>query len=296
MIKFAIRDDDISFWTKPEELESVYKEIWAKNIPVSVSVIPFAVRSLNCGDWDNFYQEEVQKGIGENKELLEFLKDKMKENKISIMLHGFSHQYKVAENRKAKPVLATKDNLDRLRKNKKGTELIWFGEYSWKSYEQLKRETKEGKEYLEDLFHTKIKVFVPPSNDISKDGVKAVSECGLDISGTMYLRKFNRPVNYLSVKNWFLKFWWRIRYNKVYPYVMDYGTHKELVAYGLIPQINFDWLNTQFKFCEELEAPFVLATHYWELLLNQEMHHNFKSFINSIKNRVCYSKIEDLLK
>ena len=38
-MKFAIRDDDTSYWTKPQELEDAYKEIWAKNIPVSLSII-----------------------------------------------------------------------------------------------------------------------------------------------------------------------------------------------------------------------------------------------------------------
>ncbi|MCM8832183.1 MAG: DUF2334 domain-containing protein [Candidatus Omnitrophica bacterium] len=276
-MKFAIRDDDTNFFTKPEELEKIYKEIWAKNIPVSLSVIPFAVKSYNSGDWDNFYQDTIQNGIGNNKELVYFLIEKLKEKKISIMLHGFSHQYKVSENKTSMPILATKENLEKLKKNRIAKKLYWYGEYTWKPYEQLKKETKEGKEYLEDLFHTKITVFVPPSNDISKHGVKAISECGLNISGTMYLSRFNRPINYYSVKNWLLKLWWRIRYNKVYPYVMDYGSHKELCAYGLVPGVSFEQLKEQFEFCFVKNAPFVLAVHYWEL--NSDYTLFFKNFI-----------------
>jgi hypothetical protein len=37
-MKFAISDDDISFFTKPMELESLYKDLWEKNIPVSFAV------------------------------------------------------------------------------------------------------------------------------------------------------------------------------------------------------------------------------------------------------------------
>ncbi|MFN6991958.1 MAG: hypothetical protein ACK4MM_04475, partial [Fervidobacterium sp.] len=59
---------DTNFFTKPEELEKIYKEIWARNIPVSLSVIPFAVKSYNCGDWNHFYQDTIQKDIGGNKE------------------------------------------------------------------------------------------------------------------------------------------------------------------------------------------------------------------------------------
>lgn len=295
-MKFAIRDDDVSFWTKPEELESVYKDIWAKGIPVSFAVIPFAVKSLNCGDWDNFYQEENQMGIGKNKDLVEFLKNKLRENKISIILHGYSHQYKVGRNKSDKLVLATKENLDRLRKDKNGKNLFWVGEYSWKNYEQLKKETKEGKEYLEDLFHTKITVFVPPSNDISKDGVKAVAECKLNISGTMFLNKYNRLISYYSLKNWCLKFLWRLLYNKVYPYVMDYKTHKELCAYSLVPGIALDDLIDNLKFCLNKNAPFVLATHYWEVNKDNSLKDAFYQFINALKfYRVNYSLVDDII-
>ena len=107
-MKFAIRDDDISFFTRPEDLENIYKEIWERNILVSFSVVPFSVESHYCGDWDNFYQETELKAIGENKDLVDFLKSKLKENKISIMLHGYSHQYKVAENKNGVLVLFEK--------------------------------------------------------------------------------------------------------------------------------------------------------------------------------------------
>lgn len=32
--RFAIRDDDVCYWAKPEELENIYKEFWTKEIPV----------------------------------------------------------------------------------------------------------------------------------------------------------------------------------------------------------------------------------------------------------------------
>jgi len=293
-MKFAIRDDDVSFFTKPIELESLYKNLWEKNIPVSFAVIPIAVKSHYCGDWEKFYQGKEENPIGNNKELVQFLREKIKEKKVSIMLHGFSHQYKVAINKKDKPVLATQENINFLRKYKKGKELCWYGEYNWKTYEQMKKETKIGKEYLEDILHTKISVFVPPSNDISREGVKAVAECGLNISGTMLLLKFNRPINKYSVKNWILKFWWRLKYNKVYPYVMDYGNHKELCAYGLVPGVSYEQLKEQFEFCKKVNSPFVLATHYWEINRNTLLYAILKDFIDFIKDEGTNCFLNDL--
>jgi len=290
-MKFAIRDDDVSFFTKPIELESLYKCLWEKNIPISFAVIPFAVKSYYCGDWEKFYQEKEENPIDKNKELVHFLQEKIKEKKVSIMLHGFSHQYKVAADKKSKLVLATEENLIELRRNKNGEKLCWYGEYKWKAYEQMKKETKIGKEYLEDILHTKISVFVPPSNDISKEGVKAVSECGLNISGTMLLSKFNRPINKYSIRIWILKLWWRFKYNKVYPYVMDYGTHKELCAYGLVPGIGYEELKEQFEFCKKINAPFVLATHYWEVSKNNNLKDIYIQFLNFVQNqkvKICF--------
>jgi len=290
-MKFAIRDDDVNFFTNPTELEYIYKELWQQNICVSFSVIPFAVKSYYCGDRERFYQDEKQNPVGENKELVEFLREKIKEKKVSIMLHGFSHQYKVAVDKKSEPVLATQDNLINFRKNKLGKNLCWYGEYSWKPYEQMKKETKIGKEYLEDLFQIKITVFVPPSNDISKEGVKAVAECGLNISGTIMLSKFNRPVNIYSIRNWFLRIWWRLNYNKIYPYVMNYGRHKELCAYGLVPNVTFENLKQQFNFCRKINAPFVLSIHYWEIIEKtylKDIFCQFVKFVQNSGNNICF--------
>ncbi len=48
-IYFGIRDD-VCYWTKPKELEKIYKEFWIKDIPISFAVIPFVVRFYKCGD------------------------------------------------------------------------------------------------------------------------------------------------------------------------------------------------------------------------------------------------------
>jgi predicted deacetylase len=294
-MQFAIRDDDISFWTKVQDLEVIYKEIWNLEVPVSFSVIPFAVKSYNRGDRQNYYQDEQCRALGDNKELVVYLKEQLREKKISIMLHGFSHQYKVAKNKKNEPVFATKINLEKLRKTGDGNRFHWLGEYNWKKYEQLKRETRTGKEYLEDTFHTQINVFVPPSNDISKEGIKAVSEFGLNISGTMLLSKFNRPVNFSCVKNWLIKLWWRIKNGYVYPHIMNYQSHKELCAYGFVPGVTLHDLKDSLDFCFRNNAPFVLATHHWELKKNSHLHDILENYVNFIHNlEMDYVSIDDI--
>jgi len=280
---FAIRDDDVSFWTNPDDLEKLYAPIFKENIKISFSIIPFAVRSHNQGNRSEFYQESLLKPIGENKKLIIYLKDKIKANQVSLMLHGFSHQYKVKVLKTGKSILPLKHELDKLKQ--KALKYIFLGEYNWKSYKKMLIETKQAKEYLEDLFKVKISIFVPPSNDISRAGIKAVSKCNLNISGSIYLKKFNRPVCIHSLKNWLLKLWYKLRYSKKYPYIMHYKSHKELCSYGLVPGVNFQTLKEQFNFCKRKKAPFILAVHYWETLKNPEIYKTFFIFLNYIKNQ-----------
>ena len=293
-MRIAIRDDDISYWTNASELNELYDEVFNKGIKISFAVIPFSVKSYNLGDWNRFYQDEELKPIHENKELIYYLREKILSKNISIMLHGFSHQYKVAITKKGNKFLATGDNLKKLR-NTDGKNLLWFGEYSWKKYEDMQKETRMSKEYIEDLFHTKISVFVPPSNDISKSGVKAVSEAGLNLSGTIHLKKYNRPKNIYSFKNWFNRAFWKIYYKKQYPYLMNYKTHKELVAYGLVPGVEIEELKKQLEFCYRKKSDFVLATHNWEVKKNIKLNKIFYDFIKySQDNSFDFLRIDDL--
>ncbi|HAR63580.1 MAG TPA: hypothetical protein DF296_01885 [Candidatus Margulisbacteria bacterium] len=283
-IKFALRDDDTSYFTEPEELEAVYKHIWAKGISTSLAVVPYAVKSHNCGSQGvNFYQEKEKKAIGENKRLIQYLREKIKEKKVTIMLHGHTHQYKAAKNKKDLPLLATKDNLTMLKKDVRGENLIFIGEYAWKNYSQLKKETRLGKDYLEDLFGTKINVFVAPSNAFSKDAVKAVAECDLDIcGGTMRIMYFNRNFSMESLKFWLLKVLWKAKYRRVYPHTMDYKSHKEVHAYGLVPNVTLESLKRDYNFCCSTNAPFILATHYWQVNTEPKLTETLEAFINYV--------------
>lgn len=252
-MEFALRDDDTSYFTTPEELIRVYGDIW-EDIPISLSVVPFAVKSYNRGNFSQFRQNGEEKDIGNNSELVSFLKTKVKENKISIMLHGYNHRY--------------------LKKGSK-----WIGEYAWKDKRTLREETRKGKEHLENLLGVPVKVFVPPGNAISRKGARAVIENGLNISGSLILSKFNRNLNSAFVRNYLLKLSCRIRFGKIYPYVMDYGSHKEIRAYGLVPGVSLKELEEHLKFCYGRNAPFVLATHHWEINKHPSLQRILESFL-----------------
>jgi predicted deacetylase len=296
-LKFAIRDDDTSFWTKPEELERVYNDIWRMNIPVSLSVIPFSVRSYHNGDFELYYQDTDKRAIGENKELVEYLKKKINERKVSIMLHGYSHQYLVSMGLNETPQLATKTNLDQMRNFVAGSKLRWYGEYAWKDYERLYHETREGKIYLEDIFNIKIQTFIPPSNDISRNGVRAVTENNMDIVGSILLSSFNRPICLKSIKNYLKKSIWKLIFKDQYPFIMNYGTHREISATGIVPSTTSADMIDIFKKRRRLNAPFVISTHYWEMHSNEKMQECLKAVLNELRvsGDVLYTTVDSIL-
>ena len=293
MIKFAIRDDDTCYWTSPEELESVYRQIWDDGYKVSLSVVPCSVRSLNQGSWEEFCQETEQRSIADNKELISFLREGIRKKQVSVMLHGFSHQYMVKAKGVPGLIVPTKENLSSLPR---GNTLQWLGEYTWKGYDRLKKETLLGKELLEDELREKISVFVPPSNDISAEGVRAVSDCGLNISGSVLLRKFNRKFDRFGIKNWLLKFFWKRHYHDLYPFTMIYRNHCELAAFGLVPGVSAQSLLRSIQLCVDVDAPFVLSTHYWEVNKNPELNKQLREFMSRITlMRVVPSCLNDCM-
>jgi len=278
----AVRDDDTSFWTAPWELETLYGKFFKKGLKLSLAVIPYAWRQVNAGVESEFFID-VNSGrrfIYENGSLVDYLKEKLREGKIEIMQHGYDHAYGVYLEEKKKEFL-TKDVREYMRvtgvRNYK-----YLPECIFKSVEELKNDLRLGKEILEDTFQVKVRTFVPPGNALSKEAVKIIADLGMNISGIIE-RKFNRPLSVRSVMNYVKRIIWKMRYNRPYPFVMNYGTHKELVAYAFTPSSNYEGLIEALNFCRRKRAPFVLATHYWEVLRDGKLRKKFFSFLGELE-------------
>ena len=248
---FAIRDDDVCFFTNWQDLDYLYASLWGK-IPISFSVIPFAVP--HRGSQMQLCKDLPKKPIHENNNLVRFLKEKIRNNEVEIMLHGYSHEYYMIHGRR-------------------------IGEYLWKPKEQLIKQTLEGKQYLEELFCTSIQVFVPPSNMIGKAGIVAIETAGLHLSGIMG-RWNDRPLSFSYFKAYLRRWAYRCLKGKPYPFPIVVGKHVELVAYSLTPSANLQWLHDTMYKCFKVGAPFVLAIHHWELLENPFLKSTFFDLIN----------------
>lgn len=236
-MKFAIRDDDTSFFTKPEELEKAYD--FVQNGPVSLSVVPYTV-PIHRDDVFPYGRENaalphVSYPLSENTVLVDYLREAVKTGKYDILLHGYSHEYRKVNGQ-------------------------WTAEMKWKDADRLRHELPSGKHLLEELFSTEVKVFVAPNNSIDQNAISVISEMGMDYSGIIQLG--DRRITPLYLLNFCRR--WAVRAIQKIPYpgVLDYGDHKELVAYTLD---SAERLKKEYRSCKRKNAPFVVYTHYWQV-------------------------------
>lgn len=245
MSLFAIRDDDTSYFTQPEELEAVYRPIWDQ-VPISLAVVPFTIASHRRKVFSTSASDGQTFAFGENNKLVTYLKERLQQRQIEIMLHGFTHQYKKSKWR-------------------------WLSEYDWKNEHQLCKETTTGKRYLEELLNTSVRVFVPPANMIGRGGIKAVVRADLHIcygDDRSVIHPWSLAYTTADLRLWMFG----ILRRRCYPFPLDLGTHKELVAYELNPhRATFKKLNDTLEYCVKLSAPFILATHYWQFQDDPDM-------------------------
>lgn len=252
MSRFAIRDDDTSFFTRPEDLDFVYGRYWG-TVPISLAVVPFAVSTHRGRSHSAVHAPDQQVPLGENAVLVDYLKEKIALGQVEIMLHGYSHEYKQINGK-------------------------WVGEFGWKPQKQMMLEVIEGKNYLERLLNVRIRVFVPPSNTIGAPGICAIRAAGLNLSGIMG-RGGDRPFSADYPTAWLKRWAWRLRRGAPYPYPLRYGGHAELSAHAMTPRARRAQLLQALNDCASRHAPYVLATHYWEFRDDPTMHETLASLV-----------------
>lgn len=103
MRKIIFRDDDTSYFTRPDQLEAIYGRIWDAGHTVCLAVIPaqwgdIRVYWRDGNPFDpsippSYRGKEYPFSIYNNPELCEFLREKIDKNLVEICLHGYSHRF-----------------------------------------------------------------------------------------------------------------------------------------------------------------------------------------------------------
>lgn len=265
MVKLIIRDDDCNFFTRPEDIEKVYSAI--SSVPVSFAVVPY-VTDVN-GGCPETNGNTTPMPIGENQELVSFLKERVQNNKCDILIHGITHGYQ------------NDASVDKI------PEMIWR-----ENEANLVEKIGDCKTSFEKLFGVKMTCFVAPSNHIRKNGIKAVYQNRLNYSGIIPIG-FHREINVQSICNYVKRMTVRAVKGLPYPGVLTYKTHKELNACNTT---NYDYLRKMFSYCQVLNSPMAINVHYWHIRDNYDHYKGFFDFVKyAIDNGAVPSLMRDCL-
>ena len=239
-MKFAIRDDDTCYFTDPAELERVYGEIWSR-APICLATVPLAIGYPRDGIPAEHWHSNEAFPLECNVKLTDALKALAAQRKVTIALHGYTHQ----------------DFPDG---------------FEFQAAPDLDQRVNDGLGYLRGTLGVPISIFVPPHNALSKRGLAAVGAAGLNILGSfLSFRPSVRPWDWRTPGNW-----WRIRRFRqrtgrgkadrlIYPHVLRYADHAEFGCHSLVPGTTFQELKEAFDEAREAGGDFCLATHYWEV-------------------------------
>jgi hypothetical protein len=239
-MKVALRDDDTSYFTSPENLHQVYEGVWNR-VPVCLATVPFAVGYRRPGIPEEEWRSGRSYPLEHNPTLVGELRALLAAGRVTIALHGYTHEDFAS-----------------------GYEFQAAPNPAWR--------IAEGLSYLQQLLGVRIEIFVPPHNALSKAGLCAVSAARLNLLGSflsfrpsMRPWEWRTPVNYWRIRR-FRTATGRGRHDRfVYPHVLRYRDHAEFGCHGLIPGTTFDELVQGFNEARSLGGDFCLATHHWEI-------------------------------
>lgn len=239
-MKVAIRDDDTSYFTTPEALERVYGQIWNQT-PVCLATIPFAKGYRSPAVPREYWDSGDAFGLDRNAATVAALRGHIEAGRVTVALHGYTHE-----------------DLP--------------GGWEFQAAPDPERRVREGLAYLQDLLRTRISVFVPPHNALSKRGLAAVADAGLNVLGSfLSFHPRHRRWDGRTLPNW-----WRIQRFRsktgrsradrfVYPFPLRYRTHAEFGCHSLVPGTTREELKRGFDEARDLGGDFCIATHYWEV-------------------------------
>lgn len=241
-MKIAIRDDDISAFTIPDELDRIWSNI---GLPITYAVTPFMVQSepgvYPGREFANPSTGSKEYPIRMNNDLIGYLRNQLSTGNVSLALHGCTHQFRIKNNG-------------------------LVAEYDINDLSLLIDKTSLAKKELEELFSNKITVFCPPDNAISREGMQAIASNGITyLQRAFPLRYVDSPVTIPLIRQYMLRGVFKLFYHVVYSKPFFNGYLIESAPYLFKRYIPLDQMIKTFEVFYRYDLPFTIATHYWEL-------------------------------
>ncbi len=225
-MKFVIRDDDLNYFSTPGDIIRWYADIFAQGIPVGFATIPL-VKPISDVYTADVLKEDREYPISTNSELVAYIKSNPL---IEIVQHGTTHE--------------TKNDV-----------------FEYAGHVPL-GEAGRGKNELTYAFGVPSRVFAAPHDWINSAGVLSVEGAGMDIIRGRGAGLKNIIFRKEYIATFFKMVWFKLKHLfsgniPAYPYVLNFGHHKEVCSYRLQDIDIFDGLT----YAHKKGGIFVVVTH-----------------------------------
>ncbi len=218
---FIIRDDDLNFFSTPEDIIGAYNQVFQQGIPVSFATIPFVTPKSDLHI--SIQAPNGEYAISGNTELVEYIKNN---SLIEIMQHGCNHEIKQ-------------------------------GVFEYMQNTGLFEDTVRGKAELEKAFDRPVTVFVAPHDQFSRHGILAIENAGLNIIRGKGSKNFLlRPAYVKAIIKMIIH---KTTSPFAFPDVIDLGGHQE--AFGNRIEFGRDYLFKALRYAYETGGNFILVNH-----------------------------------
>lgn len=249
-MKLALRDDDTSYYTNREELDTAFRGL--EKIPISLSVVPFSV-SDHTGNhpYGKVFNSDKYADIAENRELVAYIKEGVKEGHFEVIQHGIHHEY---------------------IKNQNGD---WISETEFLNKTELEQNMIMGKLHLEKIFNVRINTFAAPSNAISPECSEILDQIRLN-TNCIVGRCMKRKVTFNFLKNYIKSNVFRFFTGSRFCGVLSYKHHNEM---NIFEFTTYESAWKQYIECKKYDFPMIIYTHYWNLNIHEEKRKELVEFI-----------------
>jgi len=266
---FAIRDDDVSYFTRPWMIDKLYSEAWRLGFKVSLAVVP-NIRSTRFNAPSALRGSNKYFSISENRELVDYLIDKIARGYVDIVQHGYTH-----------------------------SRIDGKPEFAIKNFELIDEWLKKGNKLLRETFKQDVTVFVAPHDKISSEAWKSIVQNKMCLCRRFTLGRFLMTAPIFSID-----------FSKLVKTVFRCPNPYELVPNSIIDLADtfvIQWYhffssnaapeaqleNAKQQFLERLSegGAFVTMHHHWDYFydreskrMRQELLASFNNFLNFVSS------------
>jgi len=291
---FLLRDDDLSFFTEPHTLKTLWSDAWKNGFVVSFSVLPRIACNIESGRHTarlskttlmvppNVRGSDSKMTLTENPRIVRYLLDLMKDGKANLILHGYTHE-----------------RID----NKP--------EFAIANRSELENRLEEAQKIFQAAFGRRAAVFVPPWDTISREAWEILSRRHMGICRRFpqfwneYLQSFFKGYMPLPYRTYFSTIfpWYGKNHASFHGDSYDFRLNGYFTSFLLDPYEYLERAKSVFKTQYKAGHVSFWGNHHWEFFYDWEEKVTYKdhrdcldSFLKYVHgHNVWKCGVEDLL-